>query len=180
MFPYWVNYFRNKLGTELSYSIIWSKMMCVHQRQPVWYTETTDTLFEEVEYRTVWTYVVHMMCRSIEHTWLCWYWIIYFVIHYLLEASWKHVIHGAIKDEYIHNPTPQQYWVTKLLSLTPYNTSIPCPPCICSSHYTSPSRAAKNIAKLHIVIVVISLRIPEDEAEAEDAHYSKYICTMIT
>jgi hypothetical protein len=72
--------------------------------------------------------------------------------------------------------------VTKLLSLTPYNNSRPCPPCICSSHYTSPSRVAKNIAKLHIVIVVISLRIPEDEAEAEaeDAHYSKYICTMIT
>ena len=90
------------------------------------------------------------------------------------------MIHGAIKDEYIHNPTPQQCLMTKLSALTPYNTSIPCPPCICSSHYTSPSRAAKNIAKLHIV--VISLRIPEDEAEAEaeDAHYSKYICTMIT
>jgi hypothetical protein len=92
------------------------------------------------------------------------------------------VIYGAFKDEYKHNLSPQQCLMKKLLSLAPYNTSIPCPPCICSSHYTSPSCAAKNIAKLHIVIVVISLRIPEDEAEAEaeDAHYSKYICTMIT
>ena len=165
MFPYWVNYFRKKLGTTLSYSIIRSKMMCVHQRLAVWYTETTDTMCEEVEESTVWTYVVHMMCRSIEHTRLCWYWIIYFVIHYLLEASWKHVVHGAIKDEYIHNLSPQQCWVTKLLSLTPYNTSRPCPPCICSSYYTSPSCAAKNITKIHIVL--ISLRITEDEAEAE-------------
>ena len=75
------------------------------------------------------------------------------------------MVHGAIKDEYIHNLSPQQCKVTKILSLTPYNTSRPCPPCIFPSHYTSPSCAAKTNTKTHIN--VISLRIPEAEADAE-------------
>ena len=167
MFPYWVNYFRNILGTTLSYSIIRSKMMCVHQRPPVCYTETTDMLFGEVEESKVWTYVVHMMCRSIEHTWLCWYWIIYFVIHYLLEASWKHVVHGAIKDEYIHTVIPHHInsqwqsfhpWLHTILhdlAFFAYN-SAQCP---------STSCAATNIAKIHTVIT--SMIRPKDNDKAE-------------
>ena len=167
MFPYWVYCFRNILGTALSYIIIRSQMMCVHQRLPVWYTDTTDTLLEEVEYSAVSTYVVHIMCRSIEHTRLCWYWIIYFVIHYLLAASWEQVVHGTIKDEYIHHTTPQQHLVTMLSSLTPYNTSQPCTPCICSSHYTSTSWAAKHIDKHHIAVISLIILEDEDETEAE-------------